>query len=271
MDQVTLCAIDTRAPALAAQSLLHSMDHVDFARVMLFTHGWMPKCVLPRIELVDIDPIHSGADYSRFVLRMLPLYIRTSHVLITQWDGFVIDPAAWSPEFLVYDYVGAVWPDQPEGQNVGNGGFSLRSRRFLRACMDPRITQEHPEDEVMCRNQRAFLEREHGIAFAPPKLARRFAYENEMPSGPTFGFHGSYHLPRVLDEATLMRWLDELPADFFRGRDARRLARAMLSHRMLAAAKHLLQRRREAGLDDAKTRMLALMARAMSALQLGRS
>ena len=271
MAQVTLCAVDTRAPALAAQSLLQSMDHVEFARVILFTHGWMPKRVLPGIELVDIDAFQSAADYSRFVMRVLPLYIRTSHALITQWDGFVIDAKAWSPEFLVHDYVGAVWPDQPEGQNVGNGGFSLRSRRFLRACMDPRLTQEHPEDEVLCRGQRAFLEREHGISFAPPKLARRFSFENELPSGPTFGFHGPYHLPRVLDEVTLARWLVEMPEEFFRGRDARRLARAMLLHRMPVAAQRLLQRRREAGLDDGKTRVLSWVAGAMAALRSGKA
>ena len=43
--QVTLCAIDTRAPALAAQSLLHSMSRVDFARVYLFTNRWLPAVV----------------------------------------------------------------------------------------------------------------------------------------------------------------------------------------------------------------------------------
>ena len=269
--QVTLCAVDTRAPALALQSLLRSMEQCDFGRVMLFTNGWTPKRVLPGIELVDIDAIESGAGYSSFVMRRLPYYIRTSHVLITQWDGFVIDATAWTPEFLVHDYIGAVWPDEPEGRNVGNGGFSLRSRRFLRAGLDLRITDEHPEDEVLCRTQREFLEREHGISFAPAKLARKFAFENESPSGATFGFHGPYNLPRVLDEVTLARWLVEMPDDFFRGRDARRLARSMLTHRMPVAAQRLLERRRAAGLDDGKTRLLSLMADAMAALHLGKS
>ncbi len=270
MAQVTLCAVDTRAPALAVQSLLRSMDHVDFARVVLFTNGWTPKRVLPGIELVDIDPIESGAAYSNFVMRKLPYYIRTSHALITQWDGFVVNPAAWTPEFLVHDYIGAVWPDQPQGRSVGNGGFSLRSRRFLRACLDPRLTEEHPEDEVLCRNQREFLEREHGISFAPPALARHFSFENESPAGATFGFHGPYHLPRFLNEVDLARWLVEMPDEFFRSRDARRLARSMLTHRMPVGAQRLLARRRAAGMDDGKTRLLSLMADAMAALHLGK-
>ena len=261
--QVTLCAVDTRAPALAVQSLLQSMRHVDFGRVVLFTHGWLPTVVLPGIEIVDIEPIRSSAGYSSFVMRLLPGHIRTSHVLITQWDGFVTHPEAWTDEFLVHDYVGSVWPDEPEDCNVGNGGFSLRSRRFLAAGQDARITHEHPEDEVLCRTHRAFLEQTHGVSFAPARLARRFAHENEAPRGHTFGFHGPYNLPGVLDEATLIEWLPRLPDDFFRGRDARRLARAMLMRGMPTAAGQLLRRRVGAGRTDPNTRLLGAAASVM--------
>ena len=264
--QVTLCAVDTRAPALAAQSLLQSMRHVDFGHVYLFSHGWLPTVVVPGIDIVEIAPIRSGAEYSNFVMRQLPGYIRTSHVLVTQWDGFVIHPEAWSDEFLVHDYVGAVWPDEPDGRNVGNGGFSLRSRRFLVAAQDLRITQEHPEDEVLCRTQRDFLEQTHGVSFAPARLARRFAYENERAMGLTFGFHGPYNLPSVLDEATLAERLPRLPDAFFRSRDARRLARAMLMRGMPAAAQQLLQRRQAAGRTDPNTRLLGAAAAIMGLL-----
>ena len=264
--QVTLCAVDTRSPALAAQSLLHSMKKVDFARAFLFTNGWLPAVVLPGIEIVQIEPIRSSADYSRFVLRHLPAYIRTSHVLVTQWDGFVTHPEAWSDEFLVHDYIGAVWPEQPESCNVGNGGFSLRSRRFLAAGMDSRIVELHPEDKVMCRDQREFLQRVHGISFAPPKLARRFAYENEAPQGPTFGFHGPYNLPTVLDEPTLCEWLERLPLEFYASRDARRLARALLMRGMHRAAKQLLVRREAAGRAEPATRLLGAAASIMGLL-----
>jgi Protein of unknown function (DUF5672) len=263
LSQVTLVAVDTRAPGLAAQSLQRSMAQINFGRVLLFTHAWATPEVLPGIETVDCGPIRSGEDYSRFILHKLPAHIHTAFVLVTQWDGFVVDAAAWRDEFLTYDYIGAVWPDEAAAQQVGNGGFSLRSRRLLDAGLDPHIQQLHPEDRVLCRTHRAWLQVKHGVRFAPPDVARRFAFENEAPSGATLGFHGPHNLPRVLDEATLSSWLDALPTEFFRSRDARRLARALLARRMPITAKRLLQRRAAAGRTEPSSRVLSLLALVM--------
>ncbi|MDE1927981.1 MAG: hypothetical protein KGI36_12440, partial [Burkholderiales bacterium] len=109
LPQITLVAIDTRAPALAAQALRRSMAQADFGRVLLFAGA--AAAPGDGIETVTIAPLRSGADYSRFVLRELPDHVQTSHVLVTQWDGFVVDAAAWSDEFLAWDYIGAVWPE----------------------------------------------------------------------------------------------------------------------------------------------------------------
>lgn len=265
LPQVTLVAVDTRAPLLATQALLRSMAGIDFARAILFTHAWTPKRPLPGIEIVDIDNITSSAEYSHFILRLMPGWVRTSHVLVTQWDGFVVEPWAWTNTFLAYDYVGAPWPDQPEARAVGNGGFSLRSRRLLAAGMDLRIDDEHPEDVALCRTYRNLLEREHGVTFAPLSLAKRFAYENDDSQGASFGFHGVYNLPRVLDEPTLATWLDILPDDFFRGRDARRLARALVP-RMPSLAKRVIDRRLKVGRDEPSTRILDAAASVMGLL-----
>lgn len=265
---VTLVAIDTRTPAVAAASLARSQAVARFARTLLFAHGVPAGAYGPGIEVVDIAPITSGAGYSRFALHDLPGHVQTPHVLVTQWDGFAVDAGAWRDEFLAYDYIGAVWPDRPAALSVGNGGFSLRSRRLLEALRDTAWPDEHPEDVALCVTHRAEIER-LGLRIAPPALARRFAFENEAPQGPVFGFHGCYHLPRWVDAATLDAWLADMPDAFFRSRDARRLAKAMLRARMGRSASGLLARTRAAGRHDPQTRLLGALARLQTVMGLG--
>ena len=268
LQQVTLCAIDTRAPQLALQALQRSSEQVDFARVVLFTSPEGQGLASQNgIEIVEIEPLRSGIDYSRWVVECLPAHIHTSHVLVSQWDGFVTDATAWSDDFLSWDYIGAPWPDQPEGRNVGNGGFSLRSQSFLKAGRALRLQNFHPEDQVLCRDRREELETRHGIRFAPPSVASRFAFENQKPRHPTFGFHGPYNLPLAMDENHLIQLLRQLPDDFFRSRDARRLARALLLRRMPVAARHLLKRRHAAGKSGLNNFLLDTVAALMVSLK----
>lgn len=265
--EVTLCAADARTPDLAWASLQRSRAMLPFGRTVLFTHSWKPERSVAGLEVVDVGPIDSAAAYSRFVMRGLDAHITTPFVLVTQWDGFVVNASGWDDAFLDWDYIGAPWADQPSALSVGNGGFSLRSRRFLRAGQDKRIVELHPEDEVLCRTWRPLLIDTYQVRFAPPAVAARFAFENTAPSSPTLGFHGPYHLPRFLDAATLGDWLEALPDGFFRSRDARRLARALLRHGMAAQAVRLIERRRAAGLHDLKSRSLGLAARWLAARQ----
>jgi Protein of unknown function (DUF5672) len=266
LQQVTLVAVETQLPVLAAEALLRSMAQVDFARVLLFAHEWVPPRVIRGLEVVDIPPLPTPSDRSYFVLRQLPAHIRTSHALLVQWDGFVTNPEAWGPEFLTFDYLGAPWPGLPEGRNVGSGGFSLRSRHLLVAGQNPRWPEWHPDDEVLCHSHREALERERGVHFAPSDIAQRFAAGAQMQRRPSFGFHGAHHLARVLDEPTLQRWLGLLPDEFFLGADARRLARALLLHRRPALLRQLLERRKAAGEMDTESRLLGTATSIMGLL-----
>jgi hypothetical protein len=145
---------------------------------------------------------------------LLP-YIDTEYVLLVQWDGYVVNPAVWSDQFLLFDYVGARWPVSfgvPAEFAVGNGGFSLRSRTLLEALQDPRIVfppagkyslETHSEDFAICLNHRRYLEREHGISFAPAEVADRFSFEHVDPTGPTFGFHGQVNITRFVDDMAI--------------------------------------------------------------------
>ena len=138
LPDVTLCCIDTRNHALALRALARSREGTTFARALLLTDALPPGTAAPEgIEVVPIAAIDSRDAYSEFVLKSLLPHVATSHVLLVQWDGYVINPAAWDPAFLECDYIGATWHWHDDGMRVGNGGFSLRSRRLLQALQDP--------------------------------------------------------------------------------------------------------------------------------------
>jgi hypothetical protein len=199
--EVTLCAADSVNPALAARALALTLERCDFGDAVLFTDAE----VRGPFRTVAIARLASRADYSRFILKELAGRIVTPYALVVQWDGYVVDPAAWRPEFLRYDYIGARWPWHGDGYTVGNGGFSLRSRRLLEAGADPRVSLDSGlgEDKILCRLYRRPLEDELGVRFAPEAVADAFSYERAPPAGPTFGFHGLFNLWRHEDDSGL--------------------------------------------------------------------
>jgi tetratricopeptide (TPR) repeat protein len=192
---VTLCCVDTTNPELALRALRSSASGIVFARSLFLTDRAHD---VAGIDVRVIAPLGSRESYSAFVLKTLVEHVDTAHVLLIQWDGYVVNPAAWRDEFLACDYIGAKWFWHSDEMRVGNGGFSLRSRRLLRALQDPRISLAGPEDETICRVFRPLLEREHGIVFATEELADAFAFEAAYPIGLPLGFHGLYNFCRVI-------------------------------------------------------------------------
>jgi hypothetical protein len=174
-------------------ALRTSLDKVAFADAILLTDA---KVTIdhPGIRIVPIAKLDSSRAYSHFILKQLADHIKTTHCLVIQWVGFVLDAANWDPNFLEFDYVGAPWPQFKDKYVVGNGGFSLRSRRLLEACRDTCFKYSHPEDLAICRVNRDLLESKFGIRFADEQTAERFAFERRKSSKSTFGFHGVFNL-----------------------------------------------------------------------------
>jgi len=187
---VTLACIDCVNHDLAIAALGQCVQKCAFGRVLFLTDR---PFALDGVDVVQIPSLTSRDAYSHFVVKELGGYIDTSHVLLIQWDGFVVNAAAWTDEFLDYDYIGARWGWEEEGRSVGNGGFSLRSKRLLDALVDPEVADIAIEDWAICRTYRPLLESRHGIRFAPGALADRFAFETTYPQGTPFGFHGLFN------------------------------------------------------------------------------
>jgi hypothetical protein len=240
---VTLCAASSVNVAATIVALERCLAAVEFAECVLFTDKPVAHAS-PSIKIVPIEPLRSTEAYSLFLLKDLVTQIRTDHVLIVQWDGFILDPAAWRDAFLDYDYIGATWPQFETGGRVGNGGFSLRSRRLLEACLDPEFKAFHPEDVAICRENLALLTDCHAIRFAEPAMADQFSYERTRPAGSPFGFHGVFNMPKAVgrdtfwqtylsldDRGTIRRDFRALLLTMLCGRDGLRRAGRMLRDR----------------------------------------
>jgi len=190
---VTLCAVSSVNVSATLAALRACLHQADFAECLFFTDG-AETAADSAIRTISIPRLNSSQDYSQFILRELVGHIRSDHCLIVQWDGFILDGRRWTKDFLEFDYIGAPWPQFSDGHDVGNGGFSLRSRKLLQACRDADFRAAHPEDVAICRLNRDLLESKHDIRFADRTTAERFAFERTAPAGPTLGFHGVFNL-----------------------------------------------------------------------------
>lgn len=237
-----LCAVTSVALEQTRQALERCLAQIDFGRALLCSDQDPGIASGSPIEWRRIEAIGTREAYSHFILKDLVHHVTLPHVLIVQWDGFVLDAACWQDEFVHYDYIGAVWPQFGDGHIVGNGGFSLRSARLLKATSNDRFSSEHPEDIAISRNWRAALERE-GILFAPPDVARRFAFEREEPAIPTFGFHGLFNFPRVLGQTDCQRTIEILPDYLLTTRDGADLVVCLVNFGRARAAWKLAVRR----------------------------
>lgn len=218
LPSVTLVAVTGLPPQSALYALWRSQRDIRFAAVKLIS----PVAALESAdwftaEVPQFEMLESIDSYNRFMIYHLWRHVQTEHVLVVQADGYVLDHRMWDPAFLKFDYIGAPWKVSrtayidPFGvhQRVGNGGFSLRSRRLLEL---PRWVDvpfdvnsndfyNHmnvglsSEDGNICVHNRHIFEM-HGCKFADLETACRFSKEQPITQRrfrSTFGFHK--HIP----------------------------------------------------------------------------
>ena len=124
------------------------------------------------LNVINVSPINSFKEYNNFIIFKLHKYIKTSHILLIQWDGFIINKKKWENSFLEFDYIGSPFipraldysysrTKKGKFYSVGNGGFSLRSLKLLKSAEeynledDVYITNNH-EDGFFCVLHREF-------------------------------------------------------------------------------------------------------------------
>jgi hypothetical protein len=194
---ITLCCVDTKNHALSVVALRRCNQLMPFAKTIFLTDR--ADCVDPGWEHHKIKSFDTWEEFNRFLLKSLYFHVETDYILFVQYDGFIINPASWTDDYLNYDYIGAPWPCSWKEYAVGTGGFSLRSRKLLAALQDEKITLSpaSAEDLCMCRTYKSFLETQYGIRIAPVDVAARFCYESGPFVPNTFGFHGLAQLSDI--------------------------------------------------------------------------
>jgi hypothetical protein len=226
---ISISCIETRHPEKAAKALMQTLQvcqDLPVKKIYWFSDVECPaqevisqKWGEEFLEWIPINPFNPDEPFndqlSHLTLDLLPRTVETDFNLLIQADGYAVNADAWSNSFFDYDYIGATWPKEPEGRNVGNGGFSWRSKKLYQAILDLRSKysldallesstvdetwfdkfggRSIPEDSLIAKVYRPILEKEYGIHFAPSALADQFSIETNANSpwiGQSFGFHG---------------------------------------------------------------------------------
>lgn len=243
LPEVTLIAASSVAIGETLRALRESMRGIRFAEVILLTDADPRGRDCGGIRVEPIARLGSAQAYSRFMINDLVHHVRSAFALCVQWDGYVLDAGNWRDAFLDYDYIGAPWPHLGAELMVGNGGFSLRSRRLLEAVAQAGLDADIGEDLAICCHGRARLEREYGLRFAPPALALHFAYERTPPSAAALGFHGAFNMPGLarFEPAGFPDFYRALPPGLVGRIENRDLFRHALRRRQWRLAWHVLQ------------------------------
>lgn len=244
LPDVTLCCVDTRSVPQALDAVSQCMAHARFGHVLFMgPDPHQAEWHIPSgVDWLTVPELRGIEDYNRIMLRDLAKHVPTSHVLIVQWDGFITNPNLWRPEFLEWDYIGAPWYHGGHPGRVGNGGFSLRSRKLLDALAGMALDTSRPEDAEICVHHRAELESQHGIRFAPLSLAQAFAHEYG-PYRATFGFHGMHDFAHVMSPERLAKWLSDAPPEILINKHTRKLIKELIWQKRGAEARRLIKMR----------------------------
>ncbi len=215
LQNVTLYGADTINLERQLKAFAICESYADFGAKKILT-DLQESCLTDTgIEIIKTDLIKTIRDYNQFNLKHLNDYIDTEFVMVAEYDGFILNPTAWTDEFLMYDYIGA--PLLVDGvQLVGNGGFSIRSKRLLQLVQSDDLIQlgdktDHKyaenEDWVICVVMREYLESK-GIRFAPAELGHQFSLENNREYGNIWSGQFGYHGLRWTD---ISAWIKENP------------------------------------------------------------
>jgi len=215
LKNITLYGVDTVDIERQLKAFAICESYAHFGAKKIITNRGEEYVTDSGIEIIHTDEINSLHDYNHFNLKKMNDYFETDFVMVAEHDGFILNPGAWDDNFLGYDFIGA--PLLVDGvQKVGNGGFSIRSKKLMALLQSDdtiqlgnKIDHRYAENEdwVICVVMREYLESK-GIRFAPAELGHKFSLENNRQYGNVWDGQFGYHGLRWTD---ISAWIDKNP------------------------------------------------------------
>lgn len=200
MKSLTVIAASNESPTSHARAIDRTAASLPFPVQKILVSTCNPKASFDGRLVSPPDWFPKGicsdrAMLSKMMLEFMPTLIETNFALFVQWDGFAINPNRWDDKFLDYDYIGAPWPwnwnDAKPERRVGCGGFSLRSKRWLDACLTLPVKETTAEDvHCCCYYLEHFISA--GCKIAPLDVAAKFCWEHDNPEFPNHGINDSF-------------------------------------------------------------------------------
>lgn len=246
---ISLVSISNINHALTEFSINQSCDTMKFDEVLVFSDKPLPKL---RYDYTYLDIAKTIAPYdvatkkavpltldtyNDFLMKGLANFVNTEHIISIHYDGFCVNQDEWTDEFLEYDYIGSpthrkwgplqaslieheMYTEVPNMWYTGGGGFSLRSKKLLKALQDPKFNPflsnknyQRLEDYKIAVVYKDCLEKEYGIKFAPLELSLKFSTELLTGLNYSFGFHGWENTPLFLSEDKVIWFIQNLNKD----------------------------------------------------------
>lgn len=216
LHKVCLIFVVTRAHELSQIALDDILSKAEFGHILIYTDNPESIKAADPFELRHAPNFPNkklaGQFYYAEVAKDIPE--KTPFALFLEWDAGIFDTANWRPEFLTYDYIGAPWLTSDD-MKVGNGGFTIMSRRFSQWLVANRLKYPCATDWDVCRTQRPRIEALGlGFEWAPFDLAHDFAWELINPRSPnTFGYHGIFNWPDMIGKDETVRRVQLMAKD----------------------------------------------------------
>ena len=183
LSSISLVALGSTKIVETLSAIDICLKYANFKEVIFFSDK-------PNPYQCNIQEMKSIKDYDKFVVYELPNQkTKGDFILTIHWDCFIVNPKAWTDDFYNYDYIGAPWPWLEN--MVGNGGFCLKSKKFLhtqKQIVSNIDNIEDPDDLLLSYRLRSqFIE--YGCKYGD-EIGYQFSTEyGHYPNYNSFGFH----------------------------------------------------------------------------------